>query len=63
MSKLKQPSSFFTRLPSLHGNACIHSRAPHLVAEVAREKIAAERRHRVVYPGVFARVVAPEVLM
>ena len=52
VGQLEQPSRFFERLARLHGHAGVDSRAIHLAAQIGRQKIAAQRGHRVVDPAV-----------
>ena len=63
LGELEQPSRFFERLASLHCDTGIDGGAIHLSPGVSRQKIPAQRGHRVVDPAVVAGRVAPEMLM
>jgi hypothetical protein len=63
ISNLEQPPGFFRGLPRLYRDADVHCRPVHLAAQLRRQKIAAQRSHRVVYPSVLGRRVPPEVLV
>ena len=63
VGQLEQPSRFVEGLARLHGDAGIDSRAIHFAAQIGRQKIPAQRGHRIVYPAVLGGSVPPEMLM
>ena len=62
-ASVEQPSRFVKGLARLHRHAGIDSRAIHFAAQIGRQKIPAQRGHRVVYPSVLGGTVVPEMLM
>src|SRR5262249_37319526 len=61
--ELQPPGRPLQRLPRLHSHTPIESHARHLALAVRQQKVAPQRRHRVVYPPVLDRAVTPEMLM
>ena len=61
--ELEQPARFLERLPYLDDHARVEARGIHLVFQILRHEVAADRRHRVVDPVVLGRRVPPEVLV
>ena len=63
LGHVEQPSRFVKGLARLYRHAGIDSRAIHFAAQIGRQKIPAQRGHRVVYPSVLGGSVVPEMLM